>query len=132
MGQLGINDFDVVLFLGVYYHLKDPLSALATLRQVVRDNGTLLVEGAVLTEPGCFARFYYTESYLGDSSNWWIPTRDCLRQWIACSYFEITQEWETIWSDVNPRATLLTKAIRHTDPLYKYPSEVLEQFNSGS
>jgi hypothetical protein len=37
--SLGVRDFDVVIFAGVYYHLKDPLRALATLRRVMKEGG---------------------------------------------------------------------------------------------
>jgi tRNA (mo5U34)-methyltransferase len=45
---LGVTDFDVVLFAGVYYHLKDPLRALCTLRRVMKEGATILVEGAII------------------------------------------------------------------------------------
>jgi tRNA (mo5U34)-methyltransferase len=45
---LGINDFDVVIFAGVYYHLKDPVRALCTLRRVMKEGAILIVEGAVI------------------------------------------------------------------------------------
>lgn len=46
--SLGVHDFDVVLFAGVYYHLKDPLKALSSLRRVMKEGGLILVEGAVI------------------------------------------------------------------------------------
>jgi len=48
--QLGVQDFDVVIFCGVYYHLKNPLLALARLRQVMRDGGIIIVEGPVIPD----------------------------------------------------------------------------------
>jgi tRNA (mo5U34)-methyltransferase len=87
--KLGVSDFDVVLFCGVYYHLKHPLLALAKLRQVMRDDAIIIVEGAVVDGPQeAFARFYYRELLGDDASNWWVPTPACLRQWIECSFFE--------------------------------------------
>src|SRR3954451_15720527 len=35
--KLGVHDFDVVIFAGVYYHLKDPLRALTALRRVMKE-----------------------------------------------------------------------------------------------
>jgi len=128
---LGVKDFDIVLFLGVYYHLKDPLRALACLRRVMKDDGLLVVEGAVLKQRGCFANFYYKEPFLGDSSNWWVPTRECLRQWVSCSFFEIEKEYKWKYSG-NWRHTLIAKAVRGKDPLYFRPPEGLEQFNAGA
>jgi tRNA (mo5U34)-methyltransferase len=37
--KLGVRDFDVVIYAGVYYHLKDPLRSLAALRRVMRGGG---------------------------------------------------------------------------------------------
>jgi tRNA (mo5U34)-methyltransferase len=46
--KLGVLDFDVVIFAAVYYHLKDPLRALATLRRVMKEGAIIIVEGAVI------------------------------------------------------------------------------------
>ena len=52
---LGFRDFDVIIFSGIYYHLKDPVLALTTLRRLLKVGGLILVEGAILEELGCFA-----------------------------------------------------------------------------
>jgi tRNA (mo5U34)-methyltransferase len=91
--RLGVADFDVILFCGVYYHLKNPLLALAKLRQVMKDDGIIIVEGAIVDGPKeASARFYYRELLGDDPSNWWVPTISCLRQWIECSFFEPVSE----------------------------------------
>jgi tRNA (mo5U34)-methyltransferase len=126
--RLDINDFDVVIFTGVYYHLKDPLRALTCLRRVLREGGLLLVEGAILDEPGCFARFFYRESFCGDSSNWWVPTIECLRQWVTCSFFKIVAEYERGGHLENQRHTLLAEAVLRDDPLYSRVPLELERF----
>jgi len=46
--KLGVNDFDVVIFAGVYYHLKDPLRAICSLRRVMKEGAIILVEGAII------------------------------------------------------------------------------------
>ncbi len=130
--QLGVHDFDVVLFAGVYYHLKDPLRALTCLRRVMKDGGLILVEGAVLRRRGCFARFYYKDPFRRDYSNWWVPTAECLRQWVSCSFFEIVKEYKLFtWSD-DRRHTLLARAVTKADPLYIRKPEGLEHYNESS
>jgi tRNA (mo5U34)-methyltransferase len=90
--RLGRRDFDVVVFCGVYYHLKHPLLALSRLREVIRDGGTLIVEGPVIEGPReSYARFFYRDVLADDRSNWWVPTLSCLLEWIECSYFEVLQ-----------------------------------------
>ncbi len=125
---LGIKDFDVVIFAGIYYHLKDPLLSLSALRRVMRTGGTILIEGAINDEPGCFARFYYREAYCGDHSNWWVPTVECLQQWVDCSRFDINREYDR-WGHVqNPRHTLVATAVEGVDNLYSVPDEHLASF----
>src|SRR5207342_362992 len=81
------------LFCGVYYHLKHPLLALAKLRQVTKDGGIIIVEGAIVDGlQEASARFYYHELLGDDPSNWWVPTLPCLRQCVECSFFEIIGE----------------------------------------
>jgi tRNA (mo5U34)-methyltransferase len=123
--------FDVVLYMGIYYHLKDPVLSFTTLRKVIRDGGQILVEGAVLENPGCFANFYYRDKFCGDNSNWWVPTRDCLKQWVECSYFNI--EWNGApWGHGdNQRHAVVARAVSHADPLYRYAPEKLETFNAA-
>ena len=90
---LGVNDFDVVVFCGLFYHLKDPLLALARLRKVMKEGGIIIVEGELLQdESASYARFYYRDWLCNDPSNWWVPTLPCLRDWVECSYFDIIQE----------------------------------------
>lgn len=127
---LGVHDFDIVIFSGVYYHLKDPLRALAMLRRVMKDGACIYVEGPILKEPGCHAAFYYRESYGGDNSNWWVPTLKCLQQWIECSYFEIEKEYGPWGGGDFWRTIILGKAVRGPNPLYGTPDELLGGFSS--
>ena len=124
---LGV-EFDVVIFAGVYYHLRDALLAFSTLRRVLRTGGMIIVEGAISDEPGCFARFYYREAYCGDLSNWWVPTIECLRQWIASSRFDITHEYDERGHPDNPRHVVLAEAVAGPDPLHPWPDERLAAY----
>jgi len=144
--ELGITDFDIVLFAGVYYHLKDPLLALSRLRRVMKDGGIILVEGAIIdleaersrdpfaaSRPGpqndCFARFYYRNQFCGDHSNWWVPTVPCLRQWVECNFFEIEREEIYRPGNENVRCAVTARAVRRKDPLYIREEEDLRPFD---
>ena len=101
LGQLEVYDldrlrgetFDLVLFLGVFYHLRHPLLALEKVASLVAPGGRLLFqtmergspeladladdypidEQDVFTQAG-FPRMSFVEkSYAGDPTNWWIP-----------------------------------------------------------
>jgi tRNA (mo5U34)-methyltransferase len=127
--SLEISDFDIVLFMGVYYHLKDPLRALTSLRRVMHDRAVIIVEGAILEEQGCHAKFYYREPFCGDHSNWWVPTVDCLRQWVECSFFEVNKSYGGWGHLLNQRHVLRATAVRRDDPLYSRVPEDLREYN---
>jgi tRNA (mo5U34)-methyltransferase len=101
--------FDLVTFFGVYYHLRNPLGALAAINAVLPVGGLLLVEGVVL-EGAPLIDEYWREhaseleqmrqlpvanfvkgNFQGEWSNWWVPTLICLRHWIESSGFEIVE-----------------------------------------
>jgi tRNA (mo5U34)-methyltransferase len=71
-----LGRFDIVLFLGVLYHLKDPFLALRRLREVTR---TLAVIETVSVALPAWADeklwlFLETTELDHDASNWWAPT----------------------------------------------------------
>ena len=108
VAQLG-EKFDVVIFMGVLYHLRHPLLALDLIREhVTRD---LLVFQSMqrgnVSEPGpvpedqdflqtdMFARpdfpamYFIEQRYCGDPSNWWIPNRACAEAMLRSAGFTI-------------------------------------------
>jgi tRNA (mo5U34)-methyltransferase len=107
VGALG-ERFDLVLFLGVLYHLRHPLLALDLLREHVV--GELLIcqsmqrgdpgeepieedypfaETEVFERP-TFPRLSFIEHrYAGDDTNWWVPNRACAKAMLRSAGFEI-------------------------------------------
>ena len=102
--------FDLVLFLGVLYHLRHPLLALDLLHE--HAVGDLLVCQSMLrgsesrltpahdypfTESGVFddPRFprlsFIEHRYAGDPTNWWVPNRSGLEAMLGSAGFEIRQ-----------------------------------------
>ena len=89
--HLGDEPFDLVLFLGVFYHLRHPLYALEKVARLVRGRLLFQTMERGLSTVGEFAadyplterevffderfpRMYFIEgSYAGDPTNWWIP-----------------------------------------------------------
>lgn len=102
------EQFDLVLFMGVLYHLRHPLLALELLHEhAVRD---LLVAQSLLrgsketmNVPGDFPfweqeifrneefpRMYFVEhKFAHDPTNWWIPNRACFEAMLRSVGFEI-------------------------------------------
>jgi tRNA (mo5U34)-methyltransferase len=73
IGPDAIGEFDVVLFLGVLYHMRDPMAALEAVASVTKE--VLVLETLVdLTFTRRPAAAFYPGSYFnGDHSNWWGP-----------------------------------------------------------
>ncbi|HEV3231101.1 MAG TPA: DUF1698 domain-containing protein [Candidatus Dormibacteraeota bacterium] len=70
-----LGRFDVVFFLGVLYHLKDPFLALRRLCEVT--GGVAVIETACVVVPGRehhpLWEFFEGAELDGDPSNWWAP-----------------------------------------------------------
>ncbi|HXW03765.1 MAG TPA: TIGR04290 family methyltransferase [Vicinamibacterales bacterium] len=100
--------FDIVLFMGVLYHLRYPLLALDILGEHVV--GDLLVFQSMLRgsaevdevardydfnerghfEDPTYPRMYFVEHrYAGDPTNWWIPNRACAEAMLRSAGFRI-------------------------------------------
>ncbi len=105
--------FDVVLFMGVLYHLRHPLLALDLISEHVA--GDVLIfqsmqRGSPDVAPlGCdypfaeraifgldgYPRLHFVEqSYAGDPTNWWVPNRACAEAMLRSSGFDIEQHPE--------------------------------------
>lgn len=101
--------FDLVLFMGVLYHLRHPLLALdilyshAVRRMLVCQSMLRGSEEARRLAPDwdfhdttpfadpAFPRMFFIErKYAGDFTNWWIPNRACLEGMLRSAGFEIT------------------------------------------
>ncbi|HEY4047961.1 MAG TPA: TIGR04290 family methyltransferase [Acidobacteriaceae bacterium] len=100
--------FDLVIFMGVLYHLRHPLLALDLIHEHVardrmlfqsmqRGSPELLVveedypfsEERVFEEPG-FPKMHFIENcYCDDQTNWWVPNRSCVEAMLRSSGFLI-------------------------------------------
>jgi tRNA (mo5U34)-methyltransferase len=67
--------FDVVLFLGVLYHLRDPITALERVASVCRGLLVLETETALNLLPFPAARLWAGRELKGDDTNWWSMNR---------------------------------------------------------
>lgn len=91
--QLDGEPFDLVVALGVLYHLEHPLLGLQCLNRVARK--TLLLESHIETSwrarGGRFAQFFPDRELNNDPSNWWAPTQECLFALVGSAGFEIRE-----------------------------------------
>lgn len=75
LAQLG--QFDVVFYLGVLYHMENPLSAVRRLREVTAPGGLAVLETEAVEIPGVWNRpcceFFPGREKNNDPTNWWAP-----------------------------------------------------------
>jgi tRNA (mo5U34)-methyltransferase len=99
--------FDLILFLGLLYHLPDPMGALRIVRRLCRgelyletqvlDNALLLPDGTFTTLEAVSPRlrelaimqFYPGTSLNSDPTNYWAPSAACLTRMLEENQFEI-------------------------------------------
>jgi tRNA (mo5U34)-methyltransferase len=113
VGALG-EQFDVVLFMGVLYHLRHPLLALDLLHEhVTRDvlvfqsmlRGSSIIEPvdadypfhetAVFDATG-YPRLHFVErAFSGDATNWWIPNQAAAEGMLRSAGYELIAHPET-------------------------------------
>jgi tRNA (mo5U34)-methyltransferase len=105
--------FDLVIFMGVLYHLRHPLLALDLIHDhVARDlmlfqsmqRGSADVEPLepdypieetkIFDRPGYPKMHFVEQRYSHDDSNWWIPNRACVEAMLRDSGFEIRERAE--------------------------------------
>lgn len=100
--------FDVVLFMGVLYHLRHPLLALdlihahvargmlvcqslqrgsATVSEIAEDYS--FDEVAIFGEPAAPRMQFIEHRFAGDPTNWWIPNRSCTEAMLRSAGFRI-------------------------------------------
>lgn len=108
VGSLG-ERFDIVLFMGVLYHLRHPLLALDLIREhVVRDllvfqsmqRGSTEVDAVeddydfwnfdLFDRPGVPKLHFIEHRYADDPTNWWVPNRAGVEAMLRSAGFAIT------------------------------------------
>ncbi len=107
VGRLG-SRFDLVLFLGVLYHLRHPLLALDLIHEHVVGDRLLFqsmqrgspavepvaetypfAETAVFDRPGWPKLHFVEHRYADDPTNWWVPNRACSEALLRAAGFAV-------------------------------------------
>jgi tRNA (mo5U34)-methyltransferase len=75
-----LGQFDVVLFLGVLYHLRDPMAALRKVRALTSGVAVIETEAIEMLGMAGAALLSFTEGaeLRADHTNWFVPTQDAL------------------------------------------------------
>ena len=112
VGAIG-ERFDLVIFMGVLYHLRHPLLALDLIHEHVAKDMLLFQsmqrgsrdlpaisddypfqETAQFDQPGYPAMYFIEKNYSGDNTNWWVPNRACTEAMLRSSGFSIEAQPE--------------------------------------
>ena len=115
VAELGCR-FDLVLLLGVIYHLRHPLLALDLLhlhavgdlllfQSLLRGSDAVgeVAEDYGFDETAPFARpdfpvvHFIEHRYAGDPTNWWIPNRGCAEAMLRSAGFDIRANAGDVW-----------------------------------
>jgi tRNA (mo5U34)-methyltransferase len=120
-----IGAFDVVLYLGVLYHMKEPLTCLERLRAVTRQ--VAVIETVAIHLPGAVRHsllgFHSGGDLNRDFGNWYVPNIEALRALVLAAGFsrmEIVQG-----PPVEPPASFAARlrrrfGARREEPLEEY------------
>ena len=75
-----LGQFDVVLYLGVLYHMKEPLTCLERLRAVTKEVAVIETEAVHLQglDDEVLLQFHAGSSLRTDFGNWYVPTIEAL------------------------------------------------------
>ena len=112
VAQLG-ERFDLVIFMGVLYHLRHPLLALDLIHEHVAKDLFLFQSmqrgsreiaaispdydfnaAAPFNEPGYPKMHFIEHRYSHDETNWWVPNRACVEAMLRSSGFVIESQPE--------------------------------------
>lgn len=125
--------YDIVLFFGVWYHLKNPIRAFDEIAAVMNAEGNLYAEGEALFdyveiggqpaigEMRDFAKkmgnseipisIYYPRKMKGDMWSWYVPNLACVNAWLqTCGLEMVAHSW---WHD-HPHQRLKITAKRNS------------------
>ena len=82
VSQARLGTFDIVLFLGVLYHLRHPLLALERVCEVTKDIAVIESHAIdhLLDTPRPILEFYEMNELGGQYDNWWGPNTEAMLQ----------------------------------------------------
>lgn len=122
--------FDIILFFGVWYHLKHPLLACEQIARVLSPGGVVYFEGEVLknyaalpdgsaypddklvtqmAESDIPITLFYAGPYKQDQWSWFVPNRACVSEWLETAGLRITSHG--FW-DSHPHQRMFGSAVR--------------------
>jgi len=85
-----LGSWDVVLYLGVLYHMEEPLTALRRVASITHELAVVETEAVVVPghEDDALWRFFPANELNGDVSNWWAPNLTGLLGMLSAAGFD--------------------------------------------
>ena len=129
------EQFDIVWFLGVLYHLRHPLLALDILRTVTTrqlvlqtlsmpgegvapvPNSVDLLDRSALTQPGWPSMAFIERELAHDPTNWWAPNHACIEAMLRSAGFRVTARpgHEIYLAQPDPAPANVTASLRELE-----------------
>jgi tRNA (mo5U34)-methyltransferase len=83
-----VGTWDVVLYIGVLYHMPDPVRALRRVAAVTREQALIETEAMFIRgHPEALWRFFPDGELNHDRSNWWVPNINALMGLLGAAGF---------------------------------------------
>jgi tRNA (mo5U34)-methyltransferase len=113
-----IGQFDVALFLGVLYHLRNPLGGLMRLAALTRE--VAIIESHAILLPGheskAFCEFHEGSALNHDPSNWWVPNENALLGMCRAAGFRKVERVNEKPAEPPPRERTIAQRLRGRPP----------------
>ncbi len=93
LARAKLGGHDIVLFLGVLYHLKHPLLALERVCELTDDFAVIETHAVdnIFDTPRPVMEFYEVDQLGGQYDNWWGPNSECVMQMARAAGFVRTE-----------------------------------------
>jgi tRNA (mo5U34)-methyltransferase len=132
INQYDLGAFDIVMCLGLIYHLRHPTLAIDLLHDHCKDDAVFLIDSPSADPVAClvdaaripefgqawksvqqfplslFLRGGVPTTHSRDGANWSLPNQECLRAWVRSAGFEIRHEHvapRTEWHSIKATKT---------------------------
>ncbi len=116
------GQFDVVLYLGVLYHMKEPLTCLERLRAVTKEVAVIETEAVHLQglDDEVLLQFHAGSSLRTDFGNWYVPTIEALHN--LCRAAGFSQVRTVVGPPPRPSGCRPVVAAQGGEPARRYPA----------
>jgi tRNA (mo5U34)-methyltransferase len=90
------GQFDIVLFLGVLYHLRHPILALDRMRAMLSPGGKIFLETHMIPDGDenlPLSKYYRRDALGGNYTNYFGPNAACVEAWLDAAEFKLI-DWQ--------------------------------------